>query len=202
MSRSRSQCHAQLRRGVPPAPGVTARPGLPLPGGDMAQTRAGHGAGLAGWGGRTVGAGCRRAAAGLVKLASCGGRLCNAAAGWARPPRHCTGARSSPAPAAPAPAGRRGERRCRRREVGHGHRAAEPSGTGRSSPPWFWPSALRRGTTSGSGCPAGGGGRRSRRARNALAWAVPLSRVPHLSALPTRRWAPIPCPARAALWRN
>lgn len=35
-SQSRAQCHAQPRRGAPPAPGVTARPGVPLPGKDMA----------------------------------------------------------------------------------------------------------------------------------------------------------------------
>lgn len=35
-SRSGSQCHAQPRRGAPPAAGVTAARGVPLPGGDMA----------------------------------------------------------------------------------------------------------------------------------------------------------------------
>lgn len=35
-SRSRSQSHAQPRRGVPPAAGVTAARGVPLPAGDMA----------------------------------------------------------------------------------------------------------------------------------------------------------------------
>lgn len=35
-SRSRSQCHAEPRRRAPPATGVTAGRGVPLPGGDMA----------------------------------------------------------------------------------------------------------------------------------------------------------------------
>lgn len=64
-----------------------------------AAARGTHGMGRPGGGGARGGASCRRAAAGLGEEAGGGGRLCNAAAGRARPPGTAQ-ARSSSRPAA------------------------------------------------------------------------------------------------------